>query len=143
VVWIKRSSDLDVLHEDAILALGIDHSDSGAARARPRGLVDKLEATAGGHCESGSHVIDSQREVVQTLTPSGDEEPDLGLWGQRLEQLDARRTGAEEGNANLRKAFVALQVKAERGLEMWTGRVDGTDGPTEVVDGRHAVRIGQ
>jgi hypothetical protein len=101
-------------------------------------LIDKLEAMTRSLCQSGSHIIDSQCEVVQPLAPPGDEAPDIGLRGQRLEELNARRTGAEEGDANLWKAFVALQVEAEPGLEMWTGRVDGTDCPTEMVDGRHA-----
>jgi hypothetical protein len=143
VVWIKRSSDLDVLNEDAILALGIDHTDRGAARARPRGFVDQLEAMTRSLRQSGSDVIDPQRKVVQPLTPPGDETPDVGLWSEWFKQLNARRPCAEEGDANLWKALVALQVEAEAGLEMWTGGVDGTDGPTEVVDGRHASGLGQ
>ena len=89
-------------------------------------------------CQGRRDVINAQSEMVQPLTTPRDEAADIRFRGEGFEKLDARGAFAEEGDTNIRETFIALQVQAEAGLEVRTGGVDGTDGPTEVVDGRHA-----
>jgi hypothetical protein len=135
VVSIKRSRDLHVLHENPVLAIGVDHADGGSASAGPRGLVDEREAVARGGGKGGRDIVHAKGEMMQTLAPSLYESTYIRLWRQRLEQLDPRRTGAEERNANVGEALIALKVQTEAALEVRPGRVDGTDCPPKVVDG--------
>jgi hypothetical protein len=133
-----RSSRLHVLYEHAVLALRIHHPDRGAASAGSWSFVDQLETVAWRFRERGSDVIDPQGEMVQTFPASSDEPADVGLGSERFEQLDARRALAEESDTNIRKPLVALKVETEAGLKMLPRGVDGTDRPTDVVDGRQA-----
>jgi hypothetical protein len=123
VVWIKPSRGLHVLDEDPVLALWIDEADKCAPRSWPWGGVDKPEAVTRSLGQRRRDVIHTQREVMQPLAPNGDEAAQIRLCSKRLEQLDICRTRAEERDANVRKAFIALYVEAEAGLEMNAGGV--------------------
>jgi hypothetical protein len=118
---MQRSSSLHVLDENTVLALRVDHSDSGAAGARPRGLVDQLESMAGSFGEGRRDVIHSQREVMQTLATASYEAADIRLGVERFEQLDSSRSYTEEGYANIRKTLIALEVEAQAVLEVPAG----------------------
>jgi hypothetical protein len=118
VVSIKRSCDLHVLDENAILAIGIDDADSRAAGAGPGGLVDEREPMARGGGKRGRDIVNAQREMMQTLAPSLDESADIRLWRERLEQLDTCRAGPEERNADVGEELIALQVQTKAVFEV-------------------------
>jgi hypothetical protein len=71
--------------------------------------------------KSCRNIIDTQGEVMQSLAATGDKSTQVGLGGQRLEQLDPRWTNTEEGDTNIGETLVALHVKAQARLEMWAG----------------------
>jgi hypothetical protein len=116
-----RSLNLHVLDEHTVLALGIDHSDGGSSRARPRGFVDKLEPELPSLGQRCRDIVHAQGEVVQAFASPGYEAPHFRLRSQRFQQLDARGTGAKESDANFGKAFVALEAQAEASLEVRPG----------------------
>jgi hypothetical protein len=63
-------------------------------------------------------IVHSQGKVVESLAAPSYETADIRIFGQGLEQLDARRTCAEEGDPKPWEPFVALQPQAKAVFEM-------------------------
>jgi hypothetical protein len=114
----------------------VNECDLQPEQARPRLLVDQLDAVRAQAAELGRQVGDREGDVVQARPTAGDEPPDRRVRPERAEQLDAGGSDAQGDRLDtlLGNRRAMLDLGREELCVRRDGCVEILDGDAEVMD---------
>lgn len=135
---------LDELHQHAARAPRMDEGDAVAVGAGAGLAVDELDAVGLETAELGGEVGHAVGDMMESGAALLEESGHTGISAERLDELEASRSGAEEDDAHA-LAVDALGLGRGRAAEALEGGqriLNGLNGNGDVVDGQRILHGG-